>query len=723
MIEVGQLVTRRPDSTRYNVTTDKSLCLVEVVNDYEILVKVVAHANGKYYRGWVETEYFIPCTYAQFMEKYPDAALTSSYSAEELNKINNGESKEETKMELVMNKEKIGSYELTVEERESLRKEIKDLLEEYNYNPTDVGVNAILDEWIKNKGWMINLFKKHPNYNGKFQIAFDSDYNRVCDKNILSSFQNYFVKTAKKLLLKEKILGGFSYEETYVIYNRLQAIVDRLYALRYDYKYYVPDYKEKEKELERWEKKYKAYRRGFTNGTLYHEGYIVYDGESYKEYQKVYNFGETLYYMREHIADETFANKVNEYFPKVKAVAGQKVSRIVGKIAKQLGIDKDPDWNREYAKYSDAINPLAVKRHTVLSCHPIDYFTMSFGNSWASYHTIDKTNKRGMPNDYEGCYSSGTLSYMLDGSSFVYYTVDKDYNGNELELQDKINRNMFHMGEDKLIQARVYPQATDGETGIYKQIREIAQKVIADCLGVPNMWKNVKGVDECYSVTDSYGTHYKDYTNFSDCNVSYLKDETEAINKNRIDIGHNPICPHCGKAHTYEKAIECRECYASEIQCDNCGYTYSRQSMHEIDGEWYCEDCCFYCEYHERWEVGDPGDQIRIDNYGRICEDALDDSEIFYTCNRCGRIGLVDRDDYIETEDSRHYCDYRCAERDGYRETSDGEWYPEGEVYYCEHCERDVHASEWNSELDCCTDCVEEVKAERAEEAEEREAV
>lgn len=719
MIKVGQLVTGRDDAP-YGITTEESLCLVEEVDGNEIKVLVVAHADGRKCHDWVNKKHFVPCTFAEFAKKYPNAKLTSKYSVEELNKIKNVE---EMKMDLAMNKEKIGSYELSKEERESLRKEIKDLLEEYDYNPTDAGVNKILNKWIKNKGWMINLFKNHPNYNGKFQIAFDSDYSRACDKNILSGFQNYFVRTAKGLLLKNKIIGGFSYEETRRIYEKLKNLINKLDDVTYYTGYRAIDYNEKLTECLRWEKKYREYRKGIDNGTLEKDGYTVYDAESYKVYKKVCNFGETLYYMREHIADEIFAQKVNEYFPKVKAVAGQKVSRIVGKIAKQLGIDKDPEWNREYAKYSDAINPLAVKRHTVLSCHPIDYFTMSFGNSWASCHTIDKTNKRGMPNDYEGCYSSGTLSYMLDGSSFVYYTVDKDYNGNELELQDKINRNMFHMGEDKLIQARVYPQATDGETGIYKQIREIAQKVIADCLGVPNMWKNVKGVDECYSVTDSYGTHYKDYTNFSDCNVSYLKDETEAINKYRIEIGHNPICPHCGKAHTYEKAIECRECYASEIQCDNCGYNYSRQSMHEIDGGWYCEDCCFYCEYHERWEVGDPSDQIYVDDYGRICEDALEDSDIFYTCNRCNRIGLVDRDDYIETEDGRHYCRYECAERDGYRETSDSEWYPEDEVYYCEHCERDVHASEWNSELDCCTNCVEEVKAERAEEAEEREAV
>lgn len=719
MIKVGQLVTRRPGETRYSITTEEALCLVEKVEGCRIEVRVVAHVTGRSCHDWVDGNYFIPCTYAEFMKKYPGAILTSMYSAEELSKINNEEIEGGVKMDLKMDKEKIGSYDLTEEERKSLRAEIKDLLEEYDYDPTDTGVNKILDEWIKNKGWMINLFKKHPNYNGKFQIVFDSDYNRVCDKNILFSFKEYFYRVAKKKLLKNVILGGFSYGETKDIFDKMRGIVSRLDDLYYEWGYRAPDYKEKGQELIRWEKKYDLYRRKINEGSLVREGYDIYNIEDYDTYRKIRDFADELYYMKEHIADEKFANLVNKYFPKVKAVVGQKVSRIVGKIAKQLGIDKDVDWNKEYAKYCDAINPLAVKRHTILSCHPIDYFTMSFGNSWASCHTIDKTNKRNMPNDYEGCYSSGTLSYMLDGSSFVYYTVDKDYNGNELELQDKINRNMFHMGEDKLIQARVYPQATDGEEGIYKQIREIAQKVIADCLGVPNLWKNIKGSRECSDVTSSYGTHYRDYTSFSDCNVSYLKGETELVNINRISIGHNPICPNCGREHDYEKAIECEGCYCGEVQCYECGEYYDREDMHEIDGGWYCEDCCFYCDYHERWEVGCRDDQTWVDGYGRVCDEAMDSGD-FYTCDRCGDVYLIEGDyNYIETEDGHHYCGINCAERDGYRCISDGEWYPEDQVLFCECCERDVHIDDWNSELECCTDCEEEVKAECAEELEE----
>lgn len=710
MFKKGQLVTLKPGSNRYSITSQRSLCIIDLIMGSRMNVTIVAHANGDNFNGEVDCAEFVHCTYEAFMNKYPNAVLTSHYTAEQLSKINNGEeAKEEIKMETAMDKEKIGSYALTDEERESLRTEIKELLIKYDYNPTDYGVNAILDEWIKNKGWMINLFKQHPNYNGKFQIVFDSDYQRVCDKEILYRFKKYFLGTAKEMFLKEKQIGAFSYREVSAYREKLEEIVYSLCRLRDHFGYYAADYEEKKAELYRWSQKYDEYQNAFRTGTIIRNGSCTYDAEAYSLYDQACDFADEIYSMREHIADDEFARKVNRYFPSVKAVSGQKTSRIIGKICKALGIDKHPEYNREFAKYADAINPLVIKRHTVLSCHPVDYLTMSFGNSWASCHTIDKTNKREMPNDYEGCYSSGTLSYMLDGSSFVYYTVDKDYNGNELELQDKINRNMFHMGEDKLVQARVYPQATDGEEGIYKQIREIAQKVIADCLNVPNLWKNVKGTNECGNVIYSYGTHYRDYTNFSDCNVSYLKGDTEEVNRKTINVGHLPICPSCGNTHDYQKAIECSMCYTGEQECWECGDSHDTENMHLIDGHWYCEDCCFYCEYHEEWETCE---RIYVSDYEYVCEDALETDD-FYRCDRCGHVGLTDEDDHIETENGNHYCNYNCAERDGYRCTDNDEWYPEDEVCYCEHCERDVHVSEWNGEFDCCNDCIDEVSAER----------
>lgn len=705
----------------YGITNERGLCeILEIQEDGWASVKLVAHTSDWCFSEYeVELKYFEPCTLEQYLELYPNARL-----CRQLNKIKLSIKKENEKMELRMDKEKLGNYVFTDEERETLRTEIIDLLEEYDYNPTEYAINKILDEWVKNKGWMVELFKKHPNYNGKFQIVFDSDYSRCCNKDALYEFAYWMYYRAEEVLKVPVQKGKFSYEEVEKIYNNLCNVCDyieRIFNRGYqNISINGRSYEEMLKEKRKWGKKYTDYRY---DDNVYISNGHAYDKAKYNMISKVYNFMETIRYYTEHLATEEFAEKINSYFPEIKAVAGQKTSRIVNKICKLIGIDKDPNYNREFAKYGDAINPLVIKRHTILSCHPIDYLTMSFGNSWASCHTIDKNNKRGMPDSYSGCYSSGTLSYMLDESSFVYYTVDKDYNGNKLELQDKINRNMFHMGEDKLIQARVYPQATDGETGIYRQIREIAQKVVADCLEVPNMWKNVKGTGACSEVISSYGTHYTDYNSFSDCNVSYLKGNNDEVNRNFIKVGHKPICPSCGDTHTHQEAIECEACYNDNVECHDCGYRYDTSDMHRIDGEWYCEDCCFYCEYHERWEVGGEDDYYYVNDYGKVCNDAFEYNDEFYTCERCGTYHYMNAygDNHIETEDGKHFCCEECAERAGYVELGD-EWYPEDEVYTCEHCGQACHEDSWNNELNCCEDCEDEVRAE-IEETEEREAV
>jgi hypothetical protein len=298
---------------------------------------------------------------------------------------------------------------------------------------------------------------------------------------------------------------------------------------------------------------------------------------------------------------------------------------------------------------------------------------------------------------------------MLDESTFVFYTVDKSYDGNEYELQPKINRNMFHMGNDKLIQGRVYPQATDGAVSIYKQIREIAQKVVSDCLEVPNMWKNVKGTSECGKMVCSKGTHYRDYVNFSDCNVSYLKGTDDAINKEIITVGHTPICPNCGHTHNEEESIECGACFNDEVRCACCGESHHRDDMHEIDGDWYCDDCCFYCEYCDEWETGD---STYVEDYGRVCDYGMEHGD-FFSCEHCGDYYHIDR--LIQTEDDTWFCSDSCAERDGYVEINDC-WYPESEIHTCNHCGQVVHEDDWIDELECCADCENEVREIRESE-------
>lgn len=396
-------------------------------------------------------------------------------------------------------------------------------------------------------------------------------------------------------------------------------------------------------------------------------------------------------------------------YPDFKAAVGQKTSRAMNKLFIQLGVDKDPNYNRAFAKYADALNPITVTRHTVISINLIDYLTMSFGNSWASCHTIDKKNQRGMPGSYEGCYSSGTLSYALDSTSIVFYTVDAKYNGNEYYLEPKINRQMFHFGEDKLVQGRLYPQSCDKDFETeYDQFRNLMQSIIALGLGVPNLWTLKRGTLD-YDTVCSKGTHYKDYYHYRNCSLSTLKNSE---NQNRIRIGANPICIRCGSTHSYEENIDC--CSRGRC-CDDCD-------------DWYDEDDLHYIEEEDRW----------------VCDSCYED---YYECHECGRLHHRDNMTYVESVDG-DVCDscldeyyYECDECGDYYRKDDLTYMDESGDYVCEYCIEDKYAycnecgvlyrrssmTEYENDY-YCDDCYEnkmnEIKEENEEDDEyENEAV
>lgn len=554
MFEVGTLVICNIPGM-YSCTDTDALCIVMEKGRSYMDVKIIAtnrmgELNSTHS---VNPNFFEEITAGKYLFKFP-----SAYKCANFDKIVGDYTEEYNKYKEIHPNitypEPSEPFVLSDEMRKELLNEMMELYMTYDYAPTEKGVNAQLDEWAKNKGNLIKWMENHPNYNGKFQIAFDVDFQRRIDIAAIITFFDYL-----KSLVPESKIGPFTFSEVYEIKEKLGDIVylfERFDGIRnineYDKEYYKSEY-------EKFMNYVGEFKRRFRLSNS-----CAYSMKNYELKNKIDCLINELRAMDciSHIADEKIAQKFNYYFPELKATNGQKISRIVNKLCKQLGFDKDKDYNREFAKFSDAINPLTIKRHTVLSCHPVDYLTMSFGNSWSSCHTIDKKNKRDMPNSYQGQYSAGTLSYMLDETSAVFYTVDAKYDGDKLELEPKINRCMFHIGEYKVVQGRVYPQDNDGENSIYTEIRNIVQKIIADCWGKPNMWVLKKGTSACAYVTNTKGVHYKDYLNYDSCNVSYLKlDESGIVNDESITIGHNPICPQCGDEHTYEESVECIYCY------------------------------------------------------------------------------------------------------------------------------------------------------------------
>lgn len=409
------------------------------------------------------------------------------------------------------------------EERKVLLEDMKGLLSEYDYQYTEKALNKIIDTWAINKADLITAFKKHPNYlPGKFMIVFSHNFDRNVDKTAINGFKKWLLNSETCFAVRE-----FMTEEM------RNEVID--------------------------------YGRKLPND--------------------IFCFLTEINNMTGQYIDDYIVERLDNISTDLHAHKGQKMSRVINKLLTYVGFNKLPDYNREFAKYADALNPLQITRHTVLSVNPLDYLTMSFGNSWASCHTIDKENKRNMPNSYEGMYSSGTVSYMLDKPSMVFYTVDASYNGNDFWNEPKINRQMFHWGEEKLIQGRLYPQDNDGDNGAYTPYREIVQNIMSELFEFPNLWTVAKGTGASGRYICSYGTHYRDYDSYENCTLSRVKGSE---NERYISVGHDPICIKCGSEHENGENISC---CARKVTCAECGCEIDEDEARYIDGDYYCDEC------------------------------------------------------------------------------------------------------------------------------------
>ena len=618
--------------------------------------------------------------------------------------------------------DKTVTYRPLPKESEILIQRSNELLDEYFSFSQDDGLHEMFDldgEFWKAKGWLIAAMEKIPGYNGNYQIVLkDQDMNRHLDWQGMLNFVSYVRKRRETTLYytyKGKVMSDEERSneighlknlrrkawrnDLYELYNKINEKVDSLISI-------MPSYDEK------YDFFYEVVKE--TINYLYGKRSEINDLERI-------------------LCDAVIADKANciaaKHSIKFKAVIGQAFTKMIGKAANICGIknhtdfqnisfydqdgnyherQKDFGWNYQYAQFADSCSPITLKATAVISVNPLDYWTMSFGKDWASCHTIDKRNKRGVMSDhYEGMYCGGTESYMLDSSSVIFYFLPQNFDGDRPELEDKVKRCVFYLGEDKLIQSRVYPDGRDNPNeeeaeSLAKDIRVLMQGIVSKMFDAPNYWSIKKGTSACSEVTYSYGAHYRDYLHYNDCNVSYMKRIDGYRNDNPIRIGMESICPSCGKKHTTNDNIFCEDCgRGGFIRCWECGEEIDNiDDAHEIDGHWYCENCITFCEdceepiptdeaytvyYLNEWDRGctrEVCSYCRNNNYTWV------DSECEY----------YDNDDIIETEEGNYYL-----------RTSD----EYGECNECCDC-HDFDALHYVEDRDeyLCDDCYEQYKSE-----------
>ena len=280
----------------------------------------------------------------------------------------------------------------------------------------------------------------------------------------------------------------------------------------------------------------------------------------------------------------------------IKCDAGMKASRIINRLCAKFGIDqyeterelghgdtlhtaRVKPYNAVFARLADALNPVRISKTGVLSVHPCDFLEMSAKkNAWHSCHCLA-----------DGGWRAGCQSYMGDGVSMVFFTVD-DGVKEQFYRAPRLTRQIFCYRDGVLLQSRLYPQNDDDVRKLY---RSMVQSVIARCLGLPNLWKTNTTLSEIrtYWTTARGALHYKDYEN-GYAALSLMKDYE---GYGHLEIGSVSRCVGCGQAHEIRNSTRCGECEELCV-CKACGHVVSKSSGNYVGSNgFYCADCMQLC--------------------------------------------------------------------------------------------------------------------------------
>lgn len=506
------------------------------------------------------------------------------------------------------------------------------VLEDHGYEYETDAIWDIVETSIDRKAHLIEMFRKHPNWDeDQLCIHFDRDLERKTDAGAVGVFMRWLWRQTKDQIEEPKVqallkefkakkpfcsLGEFTYENGEV--NPL---------LKY---------------VHEWTPEESAWGGGLTL-------YDALAGLPQETLLPPYDdMPDNLWYQK-------YISYLNEMDEKFNFRPGMKLNRVINKICQKVGLDKLEGYNRAFAEFSDGITPLKISRHTTISVNPIDFLLMSNGNSWRSCHYIGDD-----PED-AGCYSSGTISYMMAEDSFIVSVIDKEWDNDNLALAPKINRQVFGYNDHQLVQSRLYPQDCDsGANEIYRNLREMVEEIIAKAEGEANRWVKAKDFN-----VSSRGTAYEDWYHFSNCGQYELRDFT-GVDKESVRMSRLPVCIKCGHTHSYEESIVCEDC--KDVYCYDCG---------------------------ERIDLSDPDSYVYDEDNDRYyCSDCR------FICGKCGEIEKV-RDSYWISDIDERWCSW-CAER--YAAVCDkcGEWFTIDSMYelengemvcedckdwYCEECE------------------------------------
>lgn len=213
------------------------------------------------------------------------------------------------------------------------------------------------------------------------------------------------------------------------------------------------------------------------------------------------------------------------------------------------------NYAQVFARVCDLLTEKDFEREVVLSVHPVDYLLMSNGgnpddnDSWESCHNI-----------VDGCHRSGTISYMLDGTSLVGYTTKVQSHRTNMAYRYKINRQvqMVWDNADAVVHSRLYPRSTD--KALFTQLSGIVRAMLTSATGADYAFSTTSAESTMCKKMVSTGYGATLYPDWLYGYYTQLWSTVKLVDLGGLEVGVQPRCVVCGHKHSVTGSMTCEDC-------------------------------------------------------------------------------------------------------------------------------------------------------------------
>lgn len=300
------------------------------------------------------------------------------------------------------------------------------------------------------------------------------------------------------------------------------------------------------------------------------------------------------------LSEHVFVGSINKEFNE-----GEKAGRVLRKAFKALHDGDAAKAEAIVQKYS-LINNESVNGYLVLSVNPLDFLSMSWGQSWGSCL------------DAGGEYETGTLAWALDEYSLLTFLIsESDYDKlNEDEYVEKKWRKVLVWDSDytNLLGNRGYPYC--GENLTTESVLSLFPFTFQsnDSSKIVNRIA-VRQLGQCYNDVSS-GNKIMLFSNTDIESFTNLKE-----NRPKFYLGKAVPCLECNSGIEALSEGFTGSCCSPFEECEFCGEMWDSSEMYYVEDAdcSVCEDCLDNSFVFSEEE----GEHILLDN-AVYCENISD---------------------------------------------------------------------------------------------------